>query len=270
MAGCQPDAFPAVVAAATATLDQAFNLLGVQATTHPAGPVLIYSGEVRQRLGMASGAGCLGPGWRANLTIGRALRLALMNVGGALPGITDLATQGHPGKLAFVVAENEEESPWEPLSVSLGFRAGESVVTALAGEGPRSVNDSVSGAPALIDSLAVSMCVPTHTNWFYDSNVLLMLCPEHARVFSKAGLARIDVQTGIFERARLGVERFSRDVVDRYGATWKLADDDPGSVRIVARPEDVLLVVAGGAGRHSSFVASFGNTRAASRALSSR
>jgi hypothetical protein len=270
MAGCRPDAFPALLAAAAAVLDPAFNLLGVQATTHPAGPVLVFNGPIRLDLGIAAGAGCLGPGTRANLTIGRALRLALINVGGAVPGAGDPSTQGQPGKLAFVVAENEEESPWEPLAVGRAFGAGQSVVTVLAGEGPRSINDSVSGAPALIDSLAGATTLPTHNNWFYDSNVLFLLCPEHAQVLARAGLGRIDVQTAIFERARIPVERFSPDLVQRYGPTWKLAENQPGFVRLVACPEDVMIAVAGGAGRHSSFVASFGNTRAVSRAVSSR
>jgi hypothetical protein len=267
MAGCSAESFPALVAAASALLEPDFNLLAIQATTHPTGPVAVYNGSVRARLGLAAGTGSLGPGPRANLTLGRALRLTLLNVGGASPGIADLATQGQPGKLAFVTAENEEESPWEPLSVALGFSPGDDVVTVLAGEGPRNVNDANSRAAGLLHSLAASLTVPTFNNWFYDSNVLLLLCPEHASALATGGLSRADVQAELFRRARLPESAFSPDVIERYGGGLKRADDDADRTRLVASPEDILIAVVGGAGRHSSFVASFGNTRVVSRRL---
>src|SRR3989338_7966781 len=114
MVGCEPASFPVIVAAVEAMLDPAFNLYGVQATTHPVAPLVIVHGPVAARLGVHAGSGCFGPGFRANATIGRALRLILMNVGGAWPGRHDMATQGSPAKFAYCIAERVDASPWWP------------------------------------------------------------------------------------------------------------------------------------------------------------
>src|SRR4026209_1264515 len=128
MAGCEPAYFPVVVAAVQAMLDPAFNLYGVQATTHPVAPLVVVSGSYAQTIGMHTGSGLFGPGFRANATIGRAIRLILMNVGGGWPGRGDMATQGSPAKFAYAVAERED-SPWEPLHVALGFKPETNVAT---------------------------------------------------------------------------------------------------------------------------------------------
>jgi hypothetical protein len=137
MAGCEPSAFPIVLAAVEAMLDPEFNLYGVQATTHPVAPLLVVNGPYGRQVGLHGGSGCFGPGFRANATIGRAIRLILLNVGGAWPGRYDMATQGSPAKFAYCIAENEAASPWAPL------RDGDTV-TVYGGEGPHNVNDHVS------------------------------------------------------------------------------------------------------------------------------
>src|SRR3989442_15352960 len=142
MAGCEPAAFPVVVAAVEAMLEPPFNLYGVQATTHPVAPLLIVHGPVAGRLGVHAGSGCFGPGFRPNATIGRAIRLILMNVGGGWPGRHDTATQGSPAKFAYCIAEREDASPWGPL------HAGANVVTVFGGEAPHNVNDHVSTTAA--------------------------------------------------------------------------------------------------------------------------
>jgi hypothetical protein len=265
MAGCNPDLFAIVVTTMAAVLEPEFNLLGVQATTHPAGPVVIVNGPLRFEVGFASGTGCMGPGFRANATLGRAVRLCLLNVGGAVPGSTDLSTQAQPGKFTFVLAENEEESPWPPLSVARGLDSALSAVTVLAGESPRNINDVTSGASGLMLSLSASMTVPNMNAWYYDGNVLLLLCPEHAKILASGGLSREDLQSELLQRTRLARDRISPDIVEKYGSQLKLAGDQ---ARIAAAPEDILVAVAGGAGRHSSFVASFGNTRAITKPIS--
>ena len=141
MAGARPESFPVIVAAMEAMLTPTFNLLGVQATTHPCTPVLMVSGPIRHALKMALGVNALGEGNEASVTIGRAVRLILRNVGGAIPGTTDMVTHGTPARLGFVFAENEEDSPFPPFHVSLGFKKEDSVVFVLAGEGPHNVND---------------------------------------------------------------------------------------------------------------------------------
>jgi hypothetical protein len=120
MAGCEPAYFPVIVAAAQALLDPAFNLYGVQATTHPVAPLVVVTGPYARTIGLHSGSGLFGPGFRANATIGRAIRLILMNVGGGWPGRGDMATQGSPAKFSYAITERED-SPWEPLHVALGF-----------------------------------------------------------------------------------------------------------------------------------------------------
>ncbi|MGH7419669.1 MAG: UGSC family (seleno)protein, partial [Candidatus Rokuibacteriota bacterium] len=133
MAGCEPAYFPVVVAAVRAMLDPAFNLYGVQATTHPVAPLVVVSGPYARTIGMHAGSGLFGPGFRANATIGRAIRLILMNVGGGWPGRGDMATQGSPAKFAYAIAEREDATPWEPLHVALGFEAEQSAVTVFGG-----------------------------------------------------------------------------------------------------------------------------------------
>ncbi len=144
MAGCKPEYFPVVLAALRAVLMKQYNLHGTLATTHSCAPMIMVNGPVRRELGINSGANCLGQGVRANATIGRALQLILLNIGGARPGDMDRATQGSPAKYTYCFGENEEESPWEPFHVRAGFAANESVVTLMSAEGPHNINDHAS------------------------------------------------------------------------------------------------------------------------------
>jgi hypothetical protein len=141
MAGCRPEYFPLVEAAVEAMLDPTFNLYGVQATTHPVAPLVIAHGPYARAVGVHAGSGCFGPGFRANATIGRAIRLVLLNVGGAWPGRHDMATQGSPAKFSFCIGENEDASPWGPLVPG-------DAVTVYGGEPPHNVNDHVSTTAA--------------------------------------------------------------------------------------------------------------------------
>ena len=182
MAGCEPAYFPVVVAAVRALLDPAFNLYGVQATTHPVAPLVVLSGPYARRIGLHAGSGLFGPGFRANATIGRAIRLILMNVGGGWPGRGDMATQGSPAKFAYCIAERED-TPWEPLHVALGFRADQSVVTVFGGEGPHNVNDHVSTTAAgILNNVAdVATSLGSNVGWYLaQSQLLVVLGPEHA------------------------------------------------------------------------------------------
>jgi hypothetical protein len=132
LAGCKPEQLPVLIAAVRAVLDPTWKLDAVQPTTMPLGPMIMVNGPIRGHADINGGTASLGPGWRGNATIGRALRLLLINLGGVRPGDIDRATQGFPGKYSFCFAENEEESPWDPLHVTRGFGAGESVVTVVA------------------------------------------------------------------------------------------------------------------------------------------
>jgi len=188
MAGCKPEYLPVVLAAVEAACTEQFNIHGVLATTMPVGPVLIVNGPIRRAIGMNSGMNVFGQGNRANLTIGRALQLVVRNVGGGRPGEVDRATHGNPGKIAFCFAEDEEGSPWTPLSADFGAAAGTNTVVLFTGEGPRCIVDQQSRDPeSLARSLAASLRTLHHAKLVMVFDCLLAIGPEHSRVFREAG-----------------------------------------------------------------------------------
>jgi hypothetical protein len=141
MAGCLPEYMPVVLTALEAMLETRFNLRGVLCSTHVSTPLLILNGPIVQALHVNSGHNVFGPGWRANATIGRAVQLALVDIGGAQPGVLDKVTFGHPGKYSDCIAENEAASPWEPLHVERGFQCEDSTVTVYPAEAPHNSNN---------------------------------------------------------------------------------------------------------------------------------
>ncbi|MCY4371460.1 MAG: thioredoxin family protein [bacterium] len=188
MAGCRPEYLPVVLAAVEAAAGTAFNIHGISATTYFTGPVLIVNGPVRRVIGMNSGINALGQGNRANLTIGRAFNLVVRNVGGARPGGVDQATFGNPGKLSFCFPEDEEGSPWESLAVERGFSPDESTVTLFAGHGPLEIIDQKARSPeALARTLALQLRMVAHPKLAGMSEAIVVVSPEHARVFWEAG-----------------------------------------------------------------------------------
>jgi hypothetical protein len=273
MAGCEPAYFPVVVAAVQCMLDPAFNLYGVQATTHPVAPLVVVSGPYAATIGLHAGAGLFGPGFRANATIGRAIRLILMNVGGGWPGRGDMATQGSPAKYAYAIAEREDVTPWEPLHVALGFKAEQSVVTVFGGEGPHNVNDHVSTtAPGILNNVAdVATSLGSNVGWYLSqSQLLVVLGPEHAATIAADGFSRADVQRFVFEHARLPLGRL------KLSGMWGMHDwplwmqkvtDESARLPRVPAPEDVLVMVAGGPGKHSAVVPNCTFSRAVSRRI---
>lgn len=271
MAGCEPAHLPVVVAAIEALCDPAFNLYSIQATTHPVAPLLIVNGPVVRRLGLNCGAGVFGPGWRANATIGRAVRLILMNVGGAWPGEGDMATQGQPGKYSYCIAENEAASPWEPLHVERGFDAAESVVTVFGGEAPHNVNDHVSRtAGALLGVIGHTMtALGSNAKWVLrDSSYVVALGPEHAATIAADGFTKADVRRVLYETARLPLRDLQR------GGMWQMHDwprwmaaveDAEARLPMVEAPEALLVMVTGGPGKHSAIIPNFSIGQTVSR-----
>ncbi len=188
MAGCLPEYLPVVLTAVEAAASDSFNIHGLAATTYFSGPIVIVNGPVRNQIGMNSGVNALGPGNRANATIGRALNLVVRNVGGSVPGGVDRASLGNPGKLSFCFAEDEEGSPWEPLSVERGFDHDQSTVTLFAGHGPTEIWDQLSRTPeSLAASFAGQLQRVAHPKLALLFDAIVVVSPEHARVFRESG-----------------------------------------------------------------------------------
>jgi hypothetical protein len=252
MAGCLPDHMSLVLAAVRAVADPRFDLTEMQSTTHCTAPLLLVNGPVRGMAGIASGFGALGPGHRGNAAVGRALRLAMINIGGGRTGTSDMALLGHPGKFTFCLGEAEEDSPWEPLSVARGFSPEQSVVTAVGAEAPHSVmvvtdNDDPASPDRVLDAVAsMFSALGTNNAVLRGGAGIVVLNPDHAGVLAAAGLSRDDVTRAIAERAGNRREVLARQT-PAVGATGSPED----FLACFARPEDVLVLVAGGVGLYS-------------------
>ncbi|HET9733034.1 MAG TPA: thioredoxin [Acidimicrobiales bacterium] len=253
MAGCRPEYLPVVLACVEAACGDEFNAHGLLATTYMSGPTVIVNGPVAARIGMNSGVNALGQGNRANATIGRALQLVIRNVGGGKPGGVDRATLGNPGKYTFCFAEDEAGSPWEPLSVHRGLAAGVSAVTLFAGEGVRAVVDQRSREPeSLARSFAACLRTVAHPKLVLGFDALLVVSPEHRRVFAEAGWSRNRL---VDELAAL-LQIPGREIVE--GAAG-MAEGVPARLADATLPkfrEGGLLVAAagGGAGMFSAII----------------
>ena len=227
MAGCKPAYLPLILTAVEAMTNAQFNLHGVQVTTSHVGPMLIVNGPIRKQLEINDGFNLFGQGWRANATIGRALRLVCTNIGGALPGELDRAAFGHAGKYTCCIAEKEEASPWDAMHVDRGFQADDSTVTVFAAAGPQTVNDHGSNtAEGILNTISQNSAAPGNSS----GETLLVIGVEHAKTISEDGFSKADIRCYI------------ADATKRYSE------------------EELLIMVAGGpAGRWSIVVPGWGS-----------
>ena len=267
MAGCRPEYFPAVLAAVRAVLTPEYNLHGSLATTHSCAPMLLYNGPIRQELEINCSSNCFGQGRQANATIGRALQLILLNIGGARPGVMDRSTQGSPAKYAFCFGENEEESPWEPFHVRRGFAAADSVVTAIPSEAPHNINDHASTTGiGILTTIAGTISQPGANAIYCNAPIFLILGPEHAQTLDRDGWSIADMQQDLFDRSAVHISRVSAENQESYaGMDRPLVDDH---YHMTPSPEDIHILVAGGPGKHSAYIPPFGFTTACSVRLS--
>ena len=227
MAGCKPAYLPLILTAVEAMTAEQFNLHGVQVTTSHVGPMLVVNGPIRKQLEINDGFNLFGQGWRANATIGRALRLVCTNIGGALPGELDRAAFGHAGKYTCCIAEKEEASPWEAMHVDRGFQAEDSTVTVFAAAGPQTVNDHGSNtAESILNTISENIAAPGNSS----GETLLVIGVEHAKTISEDGFSKADIR------------RYIADTTKRYSE------------------EELLIMVAGGpAGRWTIVVPGWGS-----------
>ena len=252
MAGCLPDHMPVVIAAVQAVLQPEFDLTEMQSTTHCTAPLIIVNGPARSDCGpIASGFGALGPGHRANASIGRALRLCMLNIGGARPGESDMALLGHPGKFTYCLAEDEEHSPFPPMHTDLGFTASDSVVTVIGAEAPHSViysgdADDPEDAQKLLQVLAIGVAnMGTNNAVLTGGGAVVILNPEHAHIFARSNWSRADIQQGLWQAThypKSQLEHFAKGFAQRLSAD---------EYRCFDKPEDILVLMAGGSGLYS-------------------
>jgi hypothetical protein len=266
MAGCLPEYLPVVLAALEAACTGEFNIHGVLATTYASGPVVVVNGPIATRIGMNSGGNVLGQGNRANATIGRALQLIVRNVGGGRPGGVDRATQGNPGKYTFCFAEDEAGSPWEPLAVERGVAPGRSSVTLFAGSGVQPMMDQRSRTPeSLAGSVAACLRTVTHPKLALAWDALLVVSPEHARVFREAGWTKGRLRDELYSRLRLPWAEIAR-------GAGGIAEGMPDSQREAEVPKfregGLLIVHAGGtAGLFSAIIGGWSSGPAGSETV---
>ncbi len=248
MAGCPPEVFPIVLAAVQAACDPVFALLGLVSTTHPAGPLVVVSGDFADKVSMNSAGNALGQGNRASLTIGRAVALLVRNVGGGHPQREDRAAHGQPGKLSSCFAERLHDSPWPGLAQDRGVPAGHTGVTLFAAEAPRLIMDQLARDPEeLCASLAAGLEWVGHRRVRFAIDALLVVGPEHGRIFRDAGWGRERVCQELFKRSHSAAGELVRGAAGiAEGIDGKWVSDPDTPVPKFAAPERILLAHAGG------------------------
>ena len=200
LAGCKPEYFPIVLASVQAALQDKFCMHGLLCTTYFSGPVMIVNGPVVQQVGLNNGINALGQGSRANATIGRALQLLIRNVGGGVPGGIDRAVMGNPGKYTFCFAEDESDADWSTLAQDRGFERSESVINLFAGEGLQPIVDQKSRDPdSLARNMAASLRAVVNTKLYGVADAVLVVCPEHRRVFREGGWNKDDLKNALYD-----------------------------------------------------------------------
>jgi len=258
MAGCRPEYFPVVLAALDAMLDPDCQLYGIQTATNTTAPLIVVNGPIAQQIDINSKGNLFGQGHRANATIGRAVQLILRNIGGDIPGETDMSTHGQAGKFTFSMAEAEAESPWTPFHVDAGFTASDSTVTVIGASAPQNVfTYGCEKGEDILEHLIGSMLGLGHNNVIFPTGPVIILSPEHASTLARDGINKKDIQQAVFERARIPLTRFVKRSVEglkHRRARWFAEVGDPEHIGVADKASDVHVFVAGGAGIHSLFV----------------
>lgn len=258
MAGCKPAYMPVVVAAIEGIGDPAWSYHGPGTSTAGAAVLIVVNGPIARELDINSGDNLFGPGWRANATIGRAVRLVMRNVCGSRPGTLDRGTLGHPGKLSYVIAENEAESPWTPLHVERGFRAEQSAVTVMAAEAPHQFYNQLSNtAEGVLTTLADGMRISG--NVVGQPEYMLVLAGEHMRTIAKDDWTKADVRRFVFEHTQNSHAHLKRT----QRMSGEVRPGDETLMRpLVGSPDDIHVVAAGGrAGAFSAYIPGWGSKR---------
>ena len=243
MAGCLPSYMPVLVAIIEALCQPEYSLHGASASTGGSAPVMIVNGPVRALLGMEAQHSAFASGNRANMSIGRAVRLLLMNVLGTIPGQMDRSTLGHPGKISFCIAEDEEDCPWLPLAQERGVPAGVSGVTVMAAESPHQMlNEWTQDPREMLDTVAACIRANMLTYSIWAGNYALVIPRQPRDVFLGAGWSKQDIREYIFDAAR--VKRREWRSVGKAAIAGRR--DEELEYRALRTPDDFMVVSAGG------------------------
>ncbi len=265
LAGCMPEYMPTLVAAVRAMAKPEFNLHSLQCTTNPCTPMLILNGPVRHQIEINCGHNCLGPGVRSNATIGRAVRLMLLNIGGGVPGETDEATHGMPGKYTMCFGEMEEDSPWEPLHVERGFKREDSTVTVVGAQGTTNVCCLLKRAESILGWTANSIGrMGVNNTILGGGEYVTVFPPGHAKRLQEQGYDKATVKKWLREHSRIPISSFPPEGNNPQGH-WIIEGD---YVYVTQKWQDMMVVVAGAPEPyHIVSMPTFGDTWAATEKI---
>ena len=255
MAGCKPEYMPVVAATIEALADPLYGYHGPATSTGGAAVFMLVNGPIARELDINCENNLFGPGWRANATIGRAVRLVMRNVIGTLPGELDRSSLGHAGKYTYCIAENEAESPWPPFHTTRGFRADQNAVTVFAAYAPHQFSNRLSAAPeGVLMTACAHMRISAGTA--RQPQYALVLAGEHMAIMKKAGWTREFVQRFVYEHSKSSVAELKRIHMMAGGIE---PEDERTMYPLLEKPEDLLVIAAGGrAGVQSAFIPGWG------------
>jgi hypothetical protein len=256
MAGCKAEYMPVIAAAVEALGDPVYGYHGPATSTGGSAVFMVVNGPIAKKLDINSGDNLFGPGWRANATIGRAIRLTMRNVIGTMPGELDRSSMGHGGKYTYCIAENETDSPWPPFHTTRGFSKDQSAVTIFAALAPHQYSNGISARPeGILDTACSYMKFSAGSG--RRPQYALVFPGEHQLTMKKAGWSREDVQNYCFDHAKATVAELKRAHVMAGDVT---SDDERATATIVEGPKDFLVIAAGGiAGSQSCFIPGWGS-----------
>ncbi len=256
MAGCKPEYMPVIAATVEALADPAYGYHGPATSTGGSAVFMLVNGPIARKIDLNSGDNLFGPGWRANATIGRAIRLIMRNVIGTMPGELDRSSLGHGGKYTYCIAENETDSPWPAFHTTRGFKADQNAVTIFAAYAPHQYSNRLSATPeGVLDTACGHMKISAGTA--RKPQYVMVFAGEHQAIFKKANWAREDVQRYVFENSRTTVAELKRLHMIAGDPT---PEDERAPFDLVERPQDLLVVAAGGnAGVQSCFIPGWGS-----------
>jgi len=261
MAGCVPPMMRVLIPLVRAVCDERFNAHGVQATTHFAAPLIIVNGPVRNELGFHFRQNVFSNVARANSTLGRALQLLLLNIGGGRPDSIDMCALGNPGKFSFCIAENEEESPWEPFHLDYGLPRGSSAISLLAAEAPHGVSEhNARTARGVLKSISYALATVWNYRACMNFEALVVLGPEHVRTIHRDGFSKQNVRDFLFENTGVPLRCYDEpgEGVALRGSYKEIAIDGEPCYQKFRDPQAIRIVVSGGtAGKFSAVLGSW-------------